>query len=264
MLLNDKIAVIFGAGGAVGGAVARRFAGEGATVFLSGRHLTPVEKVAQEIKAAGGKAEAAQVDALNEQEVNGYLEKADKQAGRIDGVFNAIGLQTAEYGQGAPSTELPYEKFQLALTTYIGSQFLTARAAARHMLPRGSGVILTLSASPGKLAVPLVLAISTVTAAIEGMTRSLAAEWGPKGIRVLGIRPEGMPETRTIQQSFDVIAQAAGISREQFAQSVRERTMLKRMPTLGETAAVAAFLVSDRASAMAGTIVNVSCGSVLD
>jgi 3-oxoacyl-[acyl-carrier protein] reductase len=263
-LLQDKTAVIFGAGGAIGGQVARVFAREGATTFLSGRRLGTVEIIVKEIRTAKGQAQATEVDALDERAINDYLAHVVSDAGRIDIVVNAIGIPPLEYGSGTPNMELPYEQFLSPLTTHVGSQFLTARAAARRMAPRRSGAILTVSASPAKLAVPALAGFSATCAAIEGMTRSLAAEWGALGIRVVCLRPEAMPETRTIQQAFAEHGRTLGIGGEAMTDVIRERALLKRLPTLAETAEVAAFLVSDRASGVTGAVANVSCGGVID
>src|SRR5262245_36523304 len=98
MLLQDKVAVIFGAGGSIGSQMARELAHEGAAVFLSGHHLGPVEKVAQEIRAANGTAEAAEVDALDEPAVQAYLDCIAQEMGRIDILLNITGPQPKEYG----------------------------------------------------------------------------------------------------------------------------------------------------------------------
>jgi NADP-dependent 3-hydroxy acid dehydrogenase YdfG len=111
MLLKDKVAVIYGAGGAVGGAVARAFATDGATAFLTGRHL-PVEVVAKEVRSAGGSAEAAEVDALDEQAVDSHLQSLIDKAGRVDISFNAVGLPNTKI-LGVPLTELDIEQFSL-------------------------------------------------------------------------------------------------------------------------------------------------------
>jgi NAD(P)-dependent dehydrogenase (short-subunit alcohol dehydrogenase family) len=140
--LHDKVAVIFGAGGAIGSQVAREFSHEGASIFLSGRHLDPVEKTAKEIRASEGKAHATEVDALDEKAVNVYVDHVMEQAGRIDIVFNAVGHQPIEFDHGKSTMELSYEKFLVPMNTYVASNFITSRAAARHMLPRHSGVIL--------------------------------------------------------------------------------------------------------------------------
>ena len=149
MMLKDKVAVIYGAGGAIGGAVARAFAREGADVFLTGRARAPVEAVAQDIVAAGGSAEAAEVDALDEQAVDEHLQSVVDQAGRVDISFNAVGIPDAEI-LGVPLVELDVEQFSLPIAAYTTSYFLTARLAARRMVPNGSGVIMTVTALPAR------------------------------------------------------------------------------------------------------------------
>src|SRR5258708_13354500 len=134
MLLKNKVAVIYGAGGGIGGAVARAFAREGAKLFLTGRHRAPVEVVTKEIVSAGGFAVAAEVDALDEQAVDKHLQSVIDKAGRVDISFNAVGIPNAKI-VGVPLVELDIEQFSLAITTYTTSYFLTARLAARRMVP---------------------------------------------------------------------------------------------------------------------------------
>jgi NAD(P)-dependent dehydrogenase (short-subunit alcohol dehydrogenase family) len=138
MMLKDKVAVIYGAGGSVGGAVARAFAREGARLFLTGRHRAPVESVAKEAISAGGSAVTAEVDALDEQAVDRHLQFVIDKAGRIDVSFNAIGIPNTTL-QGVPLVDLAVEQFALPITTYTRSYFLTARLAARRMLAKRSG-----------------------------------------------------------------------------------------------------------------------------
>lgn len=263
-LLQGKTAVIFGAGGAIGGQVAREFAKEGTTMFLSGRHLSSVETVANEIRASNRKAEAAEVDALNESSVNAYLDDIVKQAGKIDILFNAIGPQPIEFDNGKSTMELSYEKFQLPLNTYVASNFLTARAAARHMLRRRTGVILFITATPSMGIASHVSAIGTAMGALESMMRCLAAEWSPSGVRVVGIRSSGMLDTRTIHQTFENMGQTIGVTKEQFTEQMKQSTLLKRMPIVDDTAKIAAFLSSDRANTITGAIINSTCGQILD
>src|SRR5262245_6774184 len=153
MLLENKNAIIYGAGGAIGGAIARGFARAGAKVFLTGRHLATVDAVANDIRTAGGVAETAQVDALDEEAVEKHLSAVVKAAGAIDVSFNAIGIPQQGI-QGIPLAELSVESFSLPVTTYARSQFVTARAAARRMLAQGSGVILMHTPEPARLGAP--------------------------------------------------------------------------------------------------------------
>src|SRR5260370_41435702 len=110
MMLKNKVGVIYGAGGSIGGAVARAFASEGAKLFLTGRHRAVVETVAKEIVFAGGSAEAAEVDALNEQAVDKHLRYVIDKAGRVDISFNAVGIPNAKV-VGVPLVELDAEQF---------------------------------------------------------------------------------------------------------------------------------------------------------
>ena len=123
MLLKNKVAVIHGAAGAIGSAVARAFGREGARLFLGGRTLARVEEVAREIVAGGGKAEASQVDALDGDAVEAYTSNAIARAGHIDIVFNAIGFQAI---QGTPLIDLDSDDFIAPIVTGTTSQFLTS------------------------------------------------------------------------------------------------------------------------------------------
>jgi NAD(P)-dependent dehydrogenase (short-subunit alcohol dehydrogenase family) len=262
MLLKDKVAVIYGAGGAVGGAVARAFAGEGAEVFLAGRHLEPIEAVAKDIASAGGSAQAEEVDALDEQAVDQHLESVTSQAGRLDISFNAIGIPNPK--TRAPLVELDLEQFSRPIATSTRSYFLTARLAARRMVANRSGVIMTVTATLARTGTPMVGGAAPAMAAVEALTRDLSAELAPHGVRVVGLRPQGMPETSRIKESFGLYAKAAGMTWEQFQESLASRTHTRRLSTLAEMANVAAFVASDRASGMTGTIVNLSMGSLDD
>jgi NAD(P)-dependent dehydrogenase (short-subunit alcohol dehydrogenase family) len=263
MLLQNKNAVIYGAGGAIGGAVARAFAREGAKVFLTARTLAPIEALAEEISAAGGVAETAQVDALNEHTIEKHAGAVAQKAGRIDVSFNAIGIPQQNI-QGTSLVELSPDNFSLPIWTYTTAQFLTARAAARRMVEHGSGVILTLTAPPARLAVPLVGGMAPAWAAVEALSRVLAAELGPKGIRVVCLRPDAIPETETIAEVFGLHAKSLGIEREEFLAMMAGMTLRKRLPTLAEVASVAAFMASDQASAVTGTVANLSGGRLVD
>ncbi len=175
MLLNNKIAVIYGAAGAIGGAAARAFAREGARVFLTGRRRAPVDALAKEI---GGSAEAAEIDALDEKAIEKHLRAVAAKAGRVDISFNAVGVPDSTI-LGVPFTELSAEQFALPITAYTTSYFLTARAAARHMIPNKAGVIMTLSAPPARMGSPLNGGYGPAQAAKEALTRDLSFELAP-------------------------------------------------------------------------------------
>jgi 3-oxoacyl-[acyl-carrier protein] reductase len=155
--------------------VARAFAREGAKVFLAGRTLAKLDKVAEEIRAAGGVAETAQVDALDEQAVDRHADAVATQAGSIDVSFNAVGIDNGE--QGIPLVELSADDFAVPVTTYTRTHFVTAKAA-RHMMKQGSGVILPLSQPMARMPAATTGSFGIAFAAVECLARQLAAELG--------------------------------------------------------------------------------------
>jgi len=227
MLLENKNAVIYGAGGAIGGAVARAFAREGAKVFLVGRTLAPLDAVAHDISSKGGAAETAQVDAFDGEAVDKYLDEIVKNTGHIDISFNVIGLGDA---QGAALLEISRESFALPIMNAMATHFVTATAAARHMIKQKSGVILALTAQAARKPYPNVGGFGVAGAAIEGLCRQLACELGPMGIRVVCLRSAGSPDTPGVDEVFRLHAENAGISREAFEANIAEKTLLKRLP----------------------------------
>jgi NAD(P)-dependent dehydrogenase (short-subunit alcohol dehydrogenase family) len=258
MLLKDKVAVIYGAGGAIGGAVARAFASEGATLYLTGHRRAGVETLAE---VTGGFA--AEVDALDEQAIDEHLESIVEEAGRVDVSFNAVGISDAEI-LGVPLLELDAARFSLPVAAYTTSYFLTARLAARRMIPNRSGVIMTVSALPARMGSRLNGGYGAAVAGKEALTRDLSVELAPQGIRVVGLRPHGIPETDTMREVFDLKAEALGITWEQFQAYLAGSTHPRRVMTLEEVANMAVFMASDRASGMTGTTVNLTMGGLDD
>jgi NAD(P)-dependent dehydrogenase (short-subunit alcohol dehydrogenase family) len=263
MMLKDKVAVIYGAGGAIGGAVARGFAAEGARLFLTGRHRAPVDAVAKDIVSADGSAEVAEVDVLDEQAVDRYLRYVVGQAGRIDISFDAVGIPGLHI-LGVPAADLDTEAFSLPIRTYTTSYFVTARLAARHMIPNRAGVIMTVTAFPARKGTPLNGGYGAAMAAKEALTRDLSAELAPHGIRVVALRPNGIAETSTMRELYEIRAKAPGMTWEQFEGYLASMTHPRRVMTLEETANVAAFMASDKAGGMTGTTVNLTMGTVDD
>jgi NAD(P)-dependent dehydrogenase (short-subunit alcohol dehydrogenase family) len=263
MLLSNKVVVVYGAGGAVGSAVARAFAKEGARVFATGRRFESVEQVVNAIVGDGGMAEAAQVDALDETSVEQHLEGVIRKADRIDVSFNAIGIPQQGI-QGIPLADLSLESFSRPVTAYATSQFITARAAARRMVAQRSGVILMHTPEPARLGAPLVGGMGPAWAAMEGLSRGLSAEPASHGVRSVVLRTTGMPETATIDVVFELHAKPAGITRQQFQSLVEAMTHRRRSTTLTELANVATFVASDRANAMTGTVANLTGGAIVD
>jgi len=256
-LLEHKVAVIYGAAGAVGGSVARTFAREGARVFLVGRTLATIEQVAAEIRTAGGLAEVAVVDALDPDAVEAHLDALVAATGRIDISMNAT---SGDVLQGTPLREMTVDDFTLPALTALRSNFCTGTAAARRMTAAGSGVIVTMSTSASGLSgrdrrFHATGGFGAACAAVEEFIRSLAGEVGPHGVRVVCLRPDALPETWGSRDEEPVMAAHRFMT---------DGTAMGRMPTLQEVADAAAFVASDRASAMTGTIVNLTCGSIMN
>ncbi len=263
MILKNRIAVIYGAAGAIGGAVSRAFASEGAKLFLPGRLLPPVQAVAEEIVSAGGSADAAEVDALDEQAIDRHLQSVIDKVGRIDISFNAIGIPDRDV-VGVPLVYKDVEEFCLPITSYARSYFLTARVAARRMIANKSGVIMTVTALPSRKGTVLNGGYGAASAAKEALTRDLSAELAPQGIRVVGLRPHGMPETSTMREVYELKAKASGQTWEQFQAYLASTTHPQRVMSLAELANVATFMASEKASGMTGTTVNLTMGSLDD
>ena len=263
MMLEGRTAVIYGAGGGIGRAVAAAFAREGARVFLTGRRLASVERIAKEIEAGGGSAEPAEVDSLDETAVDAHLRSVVEEAGRLDISFNAVGVPNAQI-LGAPLVEVDVERFVLPIDALVTSYFLTARLAARSMIQSGSGVIMTVTAIPSRTGFPLQGGYGPAQAAKEALTRSLSVELAPHGIRVVGLRPNGIPETDSLREAFEIRAGALGTSWDQWQQVLAGRTHPRRLSTLAELANTAVFIASDRANGLTGTTVNLTMGSLDD
>lgn len=263
-MLQDKHAVVFGGGGSIGAAVATELASEGAEVFLAGRSPTTVDLAAKQITAAGGRAHSDVVDALDAAAVDGYLEAVVRQAGSIDIEVNATGPRISEHGHGKPVLELAVDEFMTPVATVLLSQFITARAAARQMLEQGSGVIIFLTAIPARVPLPGSSGVAAAYGAVEAVMRTMAIELGAAGVRVVCLRTTANPDTRTIRDATEVRAKMLNITPEQAMARLAEGTMLKVLPETADTAQAAAFLVSDRARMMTGTVLNASAGAVTD
>ncbi len=244
---------------------ARAFARAGAKVFLAGRTLAKLEVVARDIASAGGIAETAQLDVLDQAAVEKHVDAVAAKAGGIDIALNAVGMV---HVQGTLLADLSLKDFSYPIETYTRFNFITAKAVARHMVKKGSGVILTLSTPGSKLTVPGVLGFCSTCAAIEAFSRVLAAELGSKGVRVICLRPDAIPQAQSkgthAREVFAPMAAAAGISVEAMLEGGSAHTLLGRFPTLDQVGNAAVFFASDHAGAMTGTVANLTCGSLTD
>ena len=261
MLLKNKNAVIYGAGGSVGKAVAKAFAIEGAKVFLTGRTPEKLSQTVEEILLNGGYAEFAKVNALNMEEVDRHLKSVIAAHENIDISFNLIGIDDV---QGLSLVDIGEDQFLTPITIAMKTQFITATVAARAMIAGGSGVILMLSANAAKKPFENTGGFGIACAAIEGLSRQLAAELGKHGIRVVCLRSAGSPDAAGVSEVFDQHARLQKLSRQEFERQFAQKTMLKHLPNLSEVANVAVIMASDKAASITAAIVNVTCGELAD
>jgi 3-oxoacyl-[acyl-carrier protein] reductase len=254
MILQNKNAVIYGAGGSLGGAVARSLAAAGARVFLTGRNSNSVQKVAQEILAAGGRVEVEEVDALDQKAINQHLDKVVQQAGTVDISFNATATRVV---QNIPLVNMDVDDFISPITLMMQTRFLTAIAAGKAMMKQGSGIILSLTATPGGIGYPYTGGFAAACCAIESFSRNLASELGVYGVRVVNIRSGGSPDSQVFKEAIE--------SNPREMQSVLGKmeadTMLKKLPLMADIANVAVFLASDMAGKITGVTVDVTSGT---
>lgn len=263
-VLRGKNAVVFGAGGSIGSAVAKEFAAEGAEVFLSGRTKSSVDGMVKEIVAKGGRPHAAAVDTNDDAAVNQYIDGIVKQAGKIDIILDASGPLAKEYGNTKLAVDLPVDEFLVPLQTMVKSRFITARAAARHMIKQHSGVIILVTGSPARPHVPGATAIGAAFAAMENLAANLAFEVSPSGVRVVCLRTTANIDSRSIQDTVEMAAGRLNITKEQAMAQIAQSNFLKVAATVTDTANAAVLIASDRARMMTGTVVNASAGAALD
>ncbi|MFC4874833.1 SDR family NAD(P)-dependent oxidoreductase [Negadavirga shengliensis] len=254
MLLQNKNAVIYGAGPSLGGAIARSFADAGAKVFVTHKRMDAARKVADDINSQGGMAEAGEVDALDAEAITTHLNTVKQKAGSIDISFNAIGLQDT---QDIPLTEMTLADFQRPIHIAMQTQFLTATAAARIMTGQNAGVILSLTATPGGIGYANVGGFGPACCAIESFSRNLATELGAYGVRVVNIRSAGSPDSRPFMEALDNASKEVS----EFMAKLENDTMLKQLPMMQDIANTAVFLASAMAGKITGVTVDVTAGT---
>lgn len=264
-MLKDKIAVIYGGAGALGSATAKVFAREGAQVFLVDRTQEKLDKVAAGIAAAGGSVETAALDIFDLKAVTEHAKKLADKTGGIDIVFNAVGIM---HDQGTQLAELTWEEFIRPVDGFLRAQFNTSKAVAPYMGSKRQGVIINMSEPGAKIAFGGILGHAVASSGKEVFTRVLAAELGPKNIRVVCVRPHAMSDAIAAgsytKEVFKQMAADAGMSSEDFAKSMAQGTMVNHLPTLAEVAETVAFIASDNARAMTATVVNMTGGMVAE
>jgi 3-oxoacyl-[acyl-carrier protein] reductase len=254
MLLEAKTAVVYGGGGAIGSAVARAYAREGAVVHLAGRTRASLEDVAQRIRLDGGAAHVAQVDVLDRAAVARHAD-ATTASGGIDICFNATSNDDV---QGTPLLAMPPEKFLRPVTKAVTAHFNIATAVGRPMTRHGHGVILVMAG--GREAIPRLGGAHVAWAALAGLCRQLAAELGPHGVRVSWLLSPGSPGGDEAGQRQD----PAGPATAGVADPGHAGLLARHLPSYDEVASIAAFAASDWARTITASEINLTGGAVVD
>src|SRR5437764_11743724 len=250
MLLERRNAVVYGGGGAVGGAVAEAFAREGARVHLAGRTGASLEPIAERIHAAGGAAETVVLDALDEQAVDEHADSVVSRFGSLDISFNLISHGDV---QGTPLAEMSLADFERPVVTALRTMFITTRAAARQMMRQRSGVILVFGGYGDPAREYNLGGLQVAFQAQDALRRNLAAELGAYGIRAVTLQTSGIVET--IQNAE---------LHERVGSQIAASTLLGRPATLADVGHAAVFAASDWAASMTATKLNISCGTFVD
>ncbi|MEV6608076.1 SDR family oxidoreductase [Kutzneria sp. NPDC051319] len=253
MLLAGKNAIVYGAAGGIGTAMSTAFAREGAKVHVTGRTEKTLAALADRIRADGGQAETAVVDALDEDAVNAHADAVAAKDGSVDISVSVIDI--ADH-QGTPLADMTLADFERPIHIAVRSTFVTARAAARHMIRQHSGVILTFGGDGG--GEPMrdysIGGLQVALNAVDFLRRQLASELGQHGIRVLGLHSGGIPEG--LPPDLD--------ARYGISDMLVAKTMLKRAATFADVGNVAVFAASDLAASMTATSLNITAGAVSD
>lgn len=247
-ILGGRQALVYGAGGAIGSAVSSAFAAAGATVHLAGRRAEPLEKVADLIRRSGGRAETARVDATDEAAVDEFTDAVAAQHGGVDICFD---LTSRDEVFGAKLVDMPLTDFERPVHKAVRTMFLTSRAAARHMIRQGGGVILCFGGYGDPMAD--LGGFQTAFGAMEALKNTLACELGPHRIRVLTLQTNGIPEA--------IGADTDAKTRDEITRFTEAQTMTGRAATLDEVGRVAVFAASPMARSMTATSLNITAGA---
>jgi 7-alpha-hydroxysteroid dehydrogenase len=261
VLLTGKTAIVYGASGAVGGAVARAFAREGARVVLAARRRAPLDEISKEIEGHGGLAEVSTVDATDPRAVNAHLQEVTDRCGPVTVMFNAISWDDV---QGQVLAEMPFDQFfapvQIGLTTW----FHTGTALAKHMAQHGGGTILGITANAGRAPFFGVGGFGVACAAVEHFLRQLAVENGPGQVRVCWVRSPGSPDAPGVREAWQLYGDQKGLTFEEVHREFAKDVPLRRVTPLAQVANAAVLLASDLAAGMTATVANATGGAQVD
>ena len=244
--MRDTVAVVTGSSDGIGLATARRLAQDGAAVVVNSRSQARADEVARELRDGGFEATGVGADVASPAGVEQLIARAVAAYGTVDVLVNNAGRPSV-----APAEDLPLEQWQAVIDLNLTAPFLCAQAAGRIMLAKGKGVIVNVGSVFSRLGMPGRVAYAASKHGLDGLTATLGAEWGPRGVRVVSVNA-GYTATAFVQHAMSL-----GSFRED---DIARRTPLGRLATPEEVANVIAFVVSDAASYVNATHVYVDGG----
>lgn len=261
MLLKNRTAIVYGASGAVGAAVARAFGREGATVVLAARRPGPLHELQAELRGTGAVAESMTVDATDPADIQRHLQAAAQRCGPVNLMFNAIPWGDI---QGAPLAQMAFADFFSPILGSMTTWFHTGTQVAQHMARHGGGTILGITANVGRAPAAQVGGFGVACAAVDHYLRQLAVENGPSRVRVCWVRSPGSPDAPGVRDVWQQYGQEKGMTVEEVHHEFAKDVPLRRITPLAEVANAAVLLASDLASAMTATLANATGGAQID
>jgi NAD(P)-dependent dehydrogenase (short-subunit alcohol dehydrogenase family) len=254
---EDKVVLITGAGTGIGRAAALRFAKEGANVVVVDIKKELADEVVKEIQSIGTKALPITADATRPEEIQKSIVSALSTFGKIDVLVNNVGLFKSR-----PIMEVKEAEWDPMFNINVKSTFLWSQAVGKHMIERHSGSIVNLSSDAGKLGDPLTGLYSATKHAVIGLTKNMALNLAPYGIRVNAVCP-GNVDTKMHRAFREEHGSLNKKSPDELLRELLSTVPLNRLARPDEIASVIAFLASDDASYMTGQAINITGGGLM-
>lgn len=260
MRLKDEVALVTGGGRGIGRAIALKFAREGAQVAVAGRNATSLGEVEKEIQALGRPVLTLACDVRDDSAVREMVRQAEGRFGRIDILVNNAGYFSTMYRLH----EMPDAEWDETLRTNLTGTFYVCRAVLPGMIARRRGSIVVISSIAARAAFPFTTPYSTTKAGLLGLTRALAAEVGPDGVRVNALCPGIIVGTEMHHKVNREFEKMYGVAPEKRLETARGNLLLRRLITPEDVADAALFLASPDSGLMTGQALNVDGGFCFD